>query len=313
LKTTVFIQANRKQLFGAKVAAFSFKARASRPETFDIRIMVAEDTPHIHSKHGQKYLREGRDAIWNTKDLQSFTTLRFLPPQLMGFQGRAIVTDPDVFALGDICELVDWDMQGKAVWARQVPGKNGAPPYFATSVMLLDCAKLKHWQWDQQINDMFAMKRDYRTWMSLEYESRDTVGVLPDYWNHYDTLNQQTKLIHNTGRLTQPWKTGLAIDFSSEKFGAVPPTKKWGIIPINFLRWIKCVAKGEKYYPSGVYLPHPDKRQEQFFFGLVKEGIEMGVLKEEDVRNEIELKNIRNDALELTRKVTRFELRHENH
>jgi len=309
MRTKVFIQANHKQLLGAKVAAYSFKARASRPDAFDVEILVAEDTPQIRDRHGQKYLREGREAVWNTKDLQSFTTLRFLPPQLMGFNGRAIVTDPDVFAVGDITELIDWDMQGKAIWARLVQGKQGVQPYYATSVMLLDCALLRHWQWDQQIEDMFAMKRDYRKWMSLEYEAPDSVGVLPDFWNHYDRLDGQTKLIHNTGRLTQPWKTGLPIDFSSEKFGVTPPTKKWGIIPIDFIRWVRCVLNGEKYFPSGVYLPHPDKRQERLFFTLVREAIASGAIKEEDLQREITMKNIRPDAFEVLHKLNHSELR----
>ena len=51
--------------------------------------------------------------IWRNDDLQSFTPLRFLPPQLMGYQGRAVVIDPDIFATGDIWELLSRDMAGK--------------------------------------------------------------------------------------------------------------------------------------------------------------------------------------------------------
>ena len=43
---------------------------------------------------------------WRNDDLQSFTPLRFMPPELMGYQGRAVVVDPDVFAVGDVFELL---------------------------------------------------------------------------------------------------------------------------------------------------------------------------------------------------------------
>ena len=75
-------------------------------------------------------------------DLQSFTPLRFMPPELMGYEGHAVVVDPDVFAVGDIHELLSRDMQGKAIIGRPRSGTKGAEGGIATSVMLLDCAKL---------------------------------------------------------------------------------------------------------------------------------------------------------------------------
>ena len=34
------------------------------------------------------YLRDGEWRPWVRDDLQSFTPTRFMPPELMGFQGR---------------------------------------------------------------------------------------------------------------------------------------------------------------------------------------------------------------------------------
>ena len=59
-------------------------------------------------------------------------------------EGRAIVVYPDVFAIGDINELFDRDMENKAIFAKPRPGYKGHANYVASSVMLLDCAKLKH-------------------------------------------------------------------------------------------------------------------------------------------------------------------------
>ena len=43
----------------------------------------------------------------------------------------------------------------------------------ASSVMLLDCAKLTHWRTDEQFDEMFAFKRDYMEWICLKLEPRD--------------------------------------------------------------------------------------------------------------------------------------------
>ena len=66
-----------------------------------------------------------------------------MPPELMGFKGRAIVVDPDIFALHktNISELFDLDLGGydlAACWREQKKA-------WASSLMILDFAKLKHW------------------------------------------------------------------------------------------------------------------------------------------------------------------------
>ena len=58
----------------------------------------------------------------------------------MNFEGRAVVTDPDCFGVGDVADLLDRDMQGKAIMAVPRPGHNRQADYVATSVMLLDNA-----------------------------------------------------------------------------------------------------------------------------------------------------------------------------
>src|SRR5216117_116177 len=106
----VFIQTNRKQLVGALVSAYSLKRNSARPDAFDVRIMRQEEYAFFRSKEGKIYLREGVKRIWHNDDRQSFTPLRFLPPELMGYRGRAVVIDPDIFAVGDIWELISRHM-----------------------------------------------------------------------------------------------------------------------------------------------------------------------------------------------------------
>jgi hypothetical protein len=49
----------------------------------------------------------------------------------------------------------------------------------------------------------------------------------------------------------------------------------------------------------GQYKPHPDPNQERFFFGLLRECLEKGVLSEAQLREEMQQDHIRHDAFEV--------------
>jgi hypothetical protein len=51
-----------------------------------------------------------------------------------------------------------------------------------------------------------------------------------------------------------------------------------------------------------VYTPHPDPQQEAFFFGLLRECVEQGVVTEELLRDEMQKNHLRHDALELLKR-----------
>ena len=207
------------------------------------------------------------------------------------WQGRAVVTDPDVFAVGDVYELLSRDMQGAAVLGRHRSGKDEKQHQVATSVMLMDCARLQHWDAEKEFDQLFRSEKDYKEWMVLAYEDPASIGYLEDCWNDFDNLDANTRLIHNTKRRTQPWKTGLPVDFTpANKFKNKPL-----LASINRLR---AKVFGE-YGLLGRYREHPDKAQEQFFFGLLKECLECGHVSEELVRNEISKNHVRHDAFEV--------------
>ena len=196
----------------------------------------------------------------------------------------------DVFAVQDVWELLTRDMQGKAIMCRGSKFKNGA---FASSVMLLDCAKLKHWDVEKSFNELFEGKRDYHNWISLLMEDTNTIGVFENEWNDFDNLTEQTKLLHNTKRKTQPWKTGLKVDYRpADTFQLFPPR--------HWLRRARRALFGE-YKFAGTYDAHPDPNQEKFFFGLVKGCLEDGVITEAQLLEEMEPGHLRADALELVR------------
>ncbi|KPK61266.1 MAG: hypothetical protein AMJ59_02210 [Gammaproteobacteria bacterium SG8_31] len=287
----VFIQTNERQWLGALVAAYSLKRNSAHPDEFDVQIMHVKDFPFLQEKEGQSFLRGGASRIWQMSDLQSFTPLRFMPPKLMGHRGRAVVIDPDIFAVGDIFELLTREMGGKAVMGRHRSDKPDKAWQIATSVMLMDCEKLRHWEPEKEFDELFQFKRDYKDWIVLRHEPRENVGYLENEWNDFDRLTDRTKLLHNTKRRTQPWKTGLPVDF-------VPADKlrKYPLLPqLNRLR----VRVFGEYGLLGRYKVHPDPKQEQFFFGLLRECLEKGVIDEAVVREEMRQNHVRHDALEL--------------
>jgi hypothetical protein len=99
----VFIHSNPKQLVGAIVGSHALKRNSRNADKFDVRIISTEDHRFLKEYEGKEYLRDGVKRVWLNDDLQSFTPLRFMPPELMGYRGRTVITDPDVFAIGDIC------------------------------------------------------------------------------------------------------------------------------------------------------------------------------------------------------------------
>lgn len=287
-KPTVFIHSNNKQLLGARVAEYALKSRSKSPDSFEVKILRLEETQHLYKRQGKQYLRKGKLAIWKNDDLQSFSPLRMMVPQVMNYVGQALIIDPDIFAVGDVYDLLTLDMQGKSILCRNISEgyKSNGNSFYATSVMLLNCNDLTHWQWDKQIDDMFDKKLDYGPWISLKLEDSNRIGDLAEEWNHFDTLNDQTKLLHNTERSTQPWKTGLPIDYDTTQIN-----RNW---IANFLNIFKKQKK---------YIPHPDIRQEQFFLELLKECIEENIIDEEYLLAEIAASNLRKDIFQQLEKI----------
>ncbi len=295
MKACVFIQTNHKQITGAIVAEHALRRYSQNNDKFDVQIMDSRDYPMFAAHEGDEYLRDGVKRVWLNDDLQSFTPTRFMPPKLMGYEGRAVVIDPDIFAAVDIWELLTRDMQGKAIMCRMRSGPKGlVDRCMASSVMLLDCAQLRHWRFEQDFAEMFdPVKRDYMDWISLKLENPATIGLLESEWNDFDNLTENTRLLHNTKRKTQPWKSGLKIDYRpADTFQLFPPR--------HWLRRARRALFGD-YKFAGTYDRHPDPNQEKFFFGLVRDAMADGVITEDQLRDEMAQGHLRQDALELVR------------
>lgn len=285
----VYIHTNARQMAGAIVARHSLKRQSARPDAFEVRILKREDYPIFDRHEGRKFLRAGGWRTWRNADLQSFTPLRFRAPEESGYAGRAVVIDPDVFAVGDVMELFERDLKGKAILARPRAGHNGRADYIASSVMVLDCARLTHWDMAANFEKMFRGELDYEDWIVLAHEPRESIGALEDVWNDFDRLTPATRLLHNTKRRTQPWKTGLPIDFTNR----VPLIGR--LLPNAGVRL------------PGRYRAHPDPRQEALFFALLAECLEAGEISEAEIDREMAAAHLRHDALERVGNATSVE------
>lgn len=292
-KPTVVIHTNDQQMVAALVCAHSLKSRSKNPHLFDVRLLRLEETPHLYKRHNQRFVWWDGDepSVWRRWDLQSFAPLRRMVPALLSFQGRALVLDPDVFAVGDVYELLCRDMGGKAILCREKPEcREGRRPY-SSAVMLLDCNKLTHWQWERDIDDLFTGRLKLGPWLSLLDESPERIGLFEEEWNHCDTLTEKTKLLHNTRIQTQPWKTGLPADYHNY----APRHTYW----LEELKRITRQTIDAGPDRTVRYQSHPDLRQEQLFFGLLKECVEQGSITTRFLRKAIRRNYLRKDAFTL--------------
>ena len=287
----VYIHTNDRQMLGALVSRHSLKRNSRHPDKFEVHIIRAEDHAFLAAREGQPFRRGGVSRPWRNGDLQSFTPLRFMPPELMGYEGRAIVIDPDIFAVGDIWDLLSRNMAGKAILCRLRNGPKKLFGHFASSVMLMDCARLTHWHCQATFDSLFSFETDYVDWISLKLEPRESIGLLENFWNDFDHLDSETRLLHNTRRLTQPWKTGLPVDFTpADTFPLFPPIG-WA------MRWRRRLFGDHALL--GNYRRHPDRRQEELFFTLLHECLENGTVTEDFIRQEMAKNHVRHDALEI--------------
>ena len=170
------------------------------------------------------------------------------------------------------------DLEGKAIWCTPRPGYDKITDPLATSVMLLDNSKLKHWRFAENLQALWDHKVDYLDWINLKLEDLGTIGLLEPEWNDFDHLTPETKLLHNTKRRTQPWKTGLPIDFTFKERGL-----------LNFALPIV-----RKLAPN--YTRHPDQRQETYFYAMLADALDSGAVTKEQVEKEVGLGHVRADS-----------------
>jgi hypothetical protein len=285
-KPTVVIHTSDAQMIAAQVAAHSLTSRSKNADRFHVRFLRLEETPHLERHDGARFVWWPGDqpSTYRRRDLQAFAPLRRLVPELLGFRGRALLLDPDVFAIGDVYDLLTRDMDGKAILCRRQRRTHAGQPLYSSAVMLLDCEKLTHWRWHDDVDAIFRCERPLGPWFALLDEPPEHIGLIENAWNDLDTLTDATKLLHTTEIATQPWKTGLPADYHEY-------APRWPE-PIEAVR-----RAMRSSWPR--YRPHPDPRQERVFFALLKECVDQGTITHRSLRRAMRRNHLRKDALEI--------------
>ena len=98
-------------------------------------------------------------------------------------------------------------------------------------------------------------------------------------------------MIHNTHRRTQPWKTGLRVDFR-------PAERGNSFRPSDIFHHLRRALFGE-YGLLGHYKKHPDDNQERLFFALLKECYEKDIVTDDMLGEQMRLNHVRHDAFEV--------------
>ena len=234
----IYIQSNKYQLIAAKVAQFSFEQFGC-----DVKIMEIENYQNILNKFNRHIKRNGKLSFFED-DLQSFTLLRFLAPELNKFKDKILIIDPDIFALKDPKNLINELNEDK--FDIGCTFYNNLP---RSEMMIVDAKKV-NWNFKKILDNLFDLKIDYKDLMNLSFDEELKIKNIDKKYNSHDIIEKNTILLHTTNRITQPWKLDLKIDFKryySKKYLFKNNLKKIFFLPYDK----KAVSKN--------YVPHVDK------------------------------------------------------
>ena len=254
-----------------------------------IEILNIDETGFIDTSQDREILRNKKIYKWKKNDLQSFTLLRFIPPKLMNYEGYSIIVDPDVFCISEIKKNITLLIESDYI----LHARKNTNVGYASSVMIINNKKFKKYDIDKKIKAVFDKTIDYSDLINLNFIDPYEINILDNEWNSYDHLNDNTLLLHLTNRLTQPWKTGLKIDFTQTYNKLVH-----GFIPNNIYKFLQKAIFNKDIPPFKNYLPHPDSIIEKFFFEILKDALNDQFIDKKSLEEEVQKKNIRSDIFE---------------
>lgn len=191
---TVYIGTEDDQLIPQKVLEYSICRHARRP----VQVRSVK----------QEVARVGGT---------NFGFVRFCVPQMNGYQGKAIYLDADQLVFADIYELADLlDEQATVALVNQPKGTFGnklVGQHNQTSVMVLDCAKLRDWDPDTLFQHVVPNRTElqpgqihYRDFMMLSWFDQSKIQPIDPRWNHFNIVETDSKLTHFSYVRNQPWK-----------------------------------------------------------------------------------------------------------
>ncbi len=266
----IYIQSNRFQGIAAKVSSETFNSFGYSSE-----IIYVEKFNEITKYFGHKYLRKGKKVIFKD-DLQSFTLLRFLIPELARSEDPILIIDPDVFAIKDpisILKNVKNNQKLYCTFLNKIP---------RTEVMVLN-SRNRLWDFNKIIKDLFDLKIDYHDLFKLNFLDDDLLGKLDNKYNSLDEINDETVLLHTTNRRTQPWKEGLKIDFEVH-------ATKFNILLNNIKNLVG--LNHNKDVIGKYYRKHQNSEVNEFIIKIFNNAYKKKIITKDDLLNSVKLNYI---------------------
>ena len=147
----------------------------------------------------------------------NFGLVRFTIPSRCNFEGKAIYIDADQIVFEDLRNLLNTLKEPYAVALVQEPegyfGEKKVEKMNQTSVMVLDCAKLRSWDPETMFNNVVPNRQElkpgqihYRDFMCLSWFDQSQIQAIDPRWNHFNVIRDDSKLTHFSHVRTQPWK-----------------------------------------------------------------------------------------------------------
>ena len=184
----VFVGSQPEQLLAVKVLAHSIQKQCSMRVKVTPLYKAGLSIPLPHKPENRPRTH--------------FSFQRFLIPELMGHQGRAIYLDSDMLVFKDIAELWTAPFQGADLLCVKEMRSERRPQF---SVMVLDCSALG-WKIDQIVQGLDDGKYTYQQLMCEMKIAQRSERCLHSSWNSLECYESgQTALIHYTDVPTQPW------------------------------------------------------------------------------------------------------------
>ena len=199
----VFIGSGEASVIECRTAIHSLRKHTKR----DLDIYVFNGTHNaVRLNDGEPFLAPMSLKV-KYQNITEFSLYRYLIPELCNFQGRAIYIDSDTVCLSDIGELFDTPM-GDADFLAKYEAYSGEK-LWGLSVMLIDCERCR-FDLEKIVEEIEAglyTMTDFSC-MGPRFLAHHPyqIGRLDPDWNVFDRSDQQTKLIHYTNLLAQPWK-----------------------------------------------------------------------------------------------------------
>ena len=199
----VFIGSGEASLLERKTLIHSLRKNSRR----ELDIHVFNGTHNAIERNDEKPYLAPMSLQLKYRNFTEFSNYRFLIPEICGHEGRAIWLDSDMVCLGDIGELFDAPLEGCHFLAK--PEAYRGTGTWGLSVMLIDCEKCRFdiepyfTEVDQGLytsSDLHQMTPAFLRHHTFK------IGKLDPNWNSFDYFDDQTKLIHYTNLMSQPWK-----------------------------------------------------------------------------------------------------------